>query len=705
MNTELPARHWVMAVVALASLAVVCGGFDLHGGVIWLGVLATAGLSVALGVDARWRLEGQDPPAARPMSALEGPLLWIVSAWALTRLGGELGGYLFIAPAAVLAALVAMFPPAVRGPAVGLAVALELGLLLTSRLDWLEVMIRAGVLVAAVWALTRLARWAAWRADMSAARAARAAASEVHDSKRDFGLLTGQTPAISGLPAEELADRPTVGQYALDQVQQSFSLQVQLLRAALDATTVAVLWRGPESTVRLRAYDSARDDLIVGPYTDAAGIPGSVLRDGEPVAVTPVHPGGLPYYPQDADRDDEAPNGVLAVPVLDAAGEVAGVLCIDGPRPIDHTTRRIAHYGADSLALAVRMGRQLKATDLERTVVQRICGALQALNRSLGLDEAADATVKAVKGLVKPDLVALSIVRGDEHVIVRAEGEGAEALANLNFTGDEGLVGQAVRLGQVLPVSGGGRRQGVFTASDTLPNMQSLLVLPLRKVDGSPIGALTVASRAPDRFVAHRREMLQLVTEQMGITLDLAQAHERLRNLASTDGLTGLSNHRTFQQGLSNMIDRARRRESSLCLLIVDLDNFKALNDAHGHPFGDAVLRSVAVCVQRLSRTVDLVARYGGEEFAVVLEDSDLDGACLMAERIRAGIEALRFEVDGATVRASVGLTQWPKDAETQAQLIDQADKALYEAKRLGRNQVCTWRSLQDAQPRPSAEE
>ena len=709
MNTELPAkllaRHWVMAIVALAALAVVSGGFDLHGGVIWLGVLATAGLSVAVGVDARWRLDGQDPPATRPMSMIEGPLLWIVGAWALTRLGGPFGGYLFVGPAAVLAALVAMFPPAVRSPAIGLAGVLELGLLLTGRLTWLELMIRVGVLVGGIWALTRLARWAAWRADMAAARAARAAASEVHDSKRDFGLLTGQAPAISGLPPEELAERPTVGQYALDRVQESFSLQVQLLRAAVDATTVAVLWRAPESTVRLRAYDSSRDDLVMGPYTDAAGVPGSVLRDGETVAVTPVHAGGLPYYAEGSERSEEESYGVLAVPVRDESGEVVGVLCIDGPRPIDHTTRRIAHYVADALALAVQMGRQLKATDLERTVVQRICRALQALNGSQGLADTADATVEAVKGLVKPDLVVLSMVRGDEHVVVRAEGEGAEALANLNFTGDEGLVGQAVRLGQVLPVGGGGRRQGVFTAADTLANMQSLLVLPLRKADGSPVGAVTVASRAPDRFTAHRREMLQLVTEQMGITLDLAQAHERLRGLASTDGLTGLSNHRTFQQGFSNMIARARRRESTLCLLMIDLDNFKALNDAHGHPFGDSVLRDVAGCVQRISRTVDLVARYGGEEFAVVLEDSDADGGLLMAERIRTGIEALRFEIESARVTASVGLTAWPRDATTQSELIEQADKALYEAKSRGRNRVCNWRTLHDAPSLTPSEE
>lgn len=705
MNSELPARHWVMAVVALATLAVICGGFDLHGGVIWLGVLATAGLSVALGVDARWRLDGADPPKARPLSAIEGPLLWMVSAWAATRLAGPFGGYLFIGPAAVLSLLVAMFPAATRGPAIGLAAVLEFGLLLADRVTLPELLIRVAMLVVGALALTRLARWAAWRAEVSAARDARAAAEEVHESKRDFGLLTGQTPAISGLPAEELADRPTVGQYALDQVQESFALQVQLLRAALDATTVAVLWRAPDASVRIRAHDSARDDLTLGPYSDAAGIPGSVLRDGEAVAVTPVHPGGLPYYAEGTEREDEAPNGVLAVPVLDALGEVAGVLCVDGPRPIDHTTRRLAHYVADALALAVRMGRQLKATDLERTVVQRICGALKALNSSLGLSDAADAAIAAVNGLVKPDLVALSMVRGDEHVIERADGEGAAALANLNFTGDEGLVGQAVRLGQVLPVGGGARRQGIFTATDTLPNMQSLLVLPLRTADGSPIGALTVASRAPERFVAHRREMLQLVAEQMGITLDLAQAHERLRGLASTDGLTGLTNHRTFQQGLSNMIARAQRRESPLCLLIVDLDNFKTLNDTHGHPFGDTVLRSVAACVQRLSRAVDLVARYGGEEFAAVLEDSDADGGRLMAERMRKGIEALRFEVDGARVTASVGLTAWPRDANTQAQLIEQADKALYEAKRRGRNQVVTWRDLQETQARPSPQE
>jgi diguanylate cyclase (GGDEF)-like protein len=221
--------------------------------------------------------------------------------------------------------------------------------------------------------------------------------------------------------------------------------------------------------------------------------------------------------------------------------------------------------------------------------------------------------------------------------------------------------------------------------------MQSLLVFPLLKGDGAPVGALTVAARAPERFVHHRREMLALVVGQLGIKLDLAQAHERLRGLASRDGLTGLNNHRTFQQGLGQALARAERRKAPLSLLLVDIDHFKPLNDTHGHPFGDTVLKAVARVIERAGRRTDLAARYGGEEFALILEDSDAKGAAGVAERVRTEIEALRFEGKPARVTVSVGLAVHPEQASTQAELIARADAALYTAKKRGRNQVCAW--------------
>lgn len=704
--TTLLTRWGMPALAGLAGLAVVCGGFDVRGGAIWLGVLAAVGLTTGIIFDARWRFEGGTPPD-RPWAASEGPLLWIVAAWALTRLAGGYGSYLIVAPAALVALLVAMFPAPVRLRALALAGGLELGLLLTRRISVVELGVRVAIIAGATWGLARLSRWSAWQADVAQARDDRAKAASNRAARRDFGLLTEQAPAITALPGLEIGERPTVGQRALDHVEEAFQLQADLLHAALGARTVAVLWRADPDQLRLRTWSGTIAADRIGPWSTAVGVPASVMREGTAVAVAPVHPGGLPYHPADAEIA-----AALAVPVLDA-GAVAGVLCVDGDAPFEGPRRAAVEQAARALGLAVDMSRELKATDQERTIVQRICAALQALNGSLGLDAAVQATLEAVQVLVKPDLAALSVVRGDVHVVLGAVGDGAEALENLEFTGDEGLVGQAIAHGRVMPMHPGHRRgKGVFTAADTLESLQSLLVLPLSRADGNPVGALTVGARAADRFTGPRRDMLELIADQLGVKLDLAQAHDRLRGLATIDGLTGLSNHRTFQQAFDKMIARARRRKSPLCLLIVDIDHFKALNDGHGHPFGDEVLRAVAQVIGQAGRAVDLAARYGGEEFAVILEDSDADGGRRVAERIRAEIEGLRFggesETVGASsdapaaaadeagprgvrVTASVGLASLPDDATSKAILIELADKALYAAKRRGRNQVCAW--------------
>lgn len=682
---SLLARWWVVAWVGLTGLALVFGGFDVRGGALWLGIPAAVGLTIATLQDARWRMAGGDPPD-RPWAASEGPLLWIASAWALTRLGGPYGAYLQVAPAALIALLVAMFPRPVWIRALVLAGLLELGLLVTGRIAPVELLIRALIVGGAVFGLSRLSTWAAWRADVDRQRADRAASDANRDARRSFGLLTAQTPAISALPGAEVTDRPTVGQLALDHVQQAFTLQVGSLRRALGAGAVAVLWRGDDGELLLKAWDGRREAASTGPWSSAAGIPASVLRDRRAVAVAPMHPGALPYHPTDAEI-----GAVLAVPIVDA-DQVVGVLCVDGDAPLDADQRAAVEQTAQALALAVAMGRELKATDLERTIVQRICAALGTLNDSLGLDAATRAALAAVELLVKPDLAAISMVRGDVHVVLGAVGEGAEALNDLEFTGDEGLVGQAITHGRIMPLREPRRRgQGVFTAEDTLESLESLLVLPLSRRGGGPVAALTVGARAPGYFVAHRRSMLELIAEQLGIKLELAQAHERLRSLATVDGLTGLNNHRTFQQGFEQMIARARRANGPLCLLLIDIDHFKRLNDAHGHPFGDEVLRAVAQTIGRAGRTVDLAARYGGEEFAVILEGSDAEGGRRVAERIRSEIEGLRFDIESVRVTASIGLASLPSDATSKAVLLELADKALYAAKHRGRNQVVAW--------------
>jgi two-component system cell cycle response regulator len=165
----------------------------------------------------------------------------------------------------------------------------------------------------------------------------------------------------------------------------------------------------------------------------------------------------------------------------------------------------------------------------------------------------------------------------------------------------------------------------------------------------------------------------------------------RLEVLAHTDPLTQVLNRRALTARLASELDRARRYQSVLTLLMVDLDHFKTVNDTHGHLVGDDVLREVAAYLQSAIRSVDVVARYGGEEFVVVLPETPLAGAVTFAERIRAQVEKQPFcETEGPlSITASVGVAVYPGEGiETVEDLFARADDALYRAKAEGRNRV-----------------
>jgi two-component system, cell cycle response regulator len=167
--------------------------------------------------------------------------------------------------------------------------------------------------------------------------------------------------------------------------------------------------------------------------------------------------------------------------------------------------------------------------------------------------------------------------------------------------------------------------------------------------------------------------------------------------MATTDGLTGLVNHRTFQERFAEMLARAERTGGRHALLLTDIDHFKKVNDNYGHPIGDVVLRGVAAVVRDCVRKVDLAARYGGEEFAIVLEGTDLAGARMLAERIRAEVQKQVFSSEkgnfGCTL--SLGIAVYPDDGKDGKTIIDHADQSLYSAKHGGRNRAVAWPDLQ----------
>ena len=203
------------------------------------------------------------------------------------------------------------------------------------------------------------------------------------------------------------------------------------------------------------------------------------------------------------------------------------------------------------------------------------------------------------------------------------------------------------------------------------------------------MGALQVIAWDPAR-VWQENEILLLrtVANQVAVAVNHARLFAQTQQQALTDALTGCHNRRSFEMQLDRELQAARRRHQPLSLVMLDLDQFKQLNDSAGHDAGDAALRKLGNCFRQELRGVDLAARFGGDEFALILPNAYSEGAMLVAERLRARIE--QIDVPGfGRLSASIGIATFPSHASTRAEMVIAADAALYRAKRTGRNRVC----------------
>ena len=229
------------------------------------------------------------------------------------------------------------------------------------------------------------------------------------------------------------------------------------------------------------------------------------------------------------------------------------------------------------------------------------------------------------------------------------------------------------------------RADGGHAAAGDEHAVGEVIELPL-VVDGSSLGTLTLIGTFDDE---HRRTAASLAS-QAAIALENARLHRLVERQALVDGLTGIANRRGCEDALSHEIARAGRLGTPLALVVADLDDFKEVNDRHGHAVGDDVLREFAAVLRRTLRESDVAGRWGGEEFVLLLPGTEGEGGAQLAERVRAALSERSFlGREGAVLRVtcSFGVSQY-RNGMGERELFAQADRALYEAKRQGKNRV-----------------
>jgi diguanylate cyclase (GGDEF)-like protein len=472
---------------------------------------------------------------------------------------------------------------------------------------------------------------------------------------------------------------------------------LDLLKRTLELHTCVLLMKDERGELAIVELCTDSDDVAEGPFASGEGAVGAVASRGLTMSLENLKPGykGLCYY-----RGGALVRCFLGVPVIDR-GQVRGALCAD--RVID---RPFSAQEEELLRGAIAQA--LRAIENERVFVQlerskreqsHLYRASQALGEALTEEQVIDAGLAAARDIAPYDFAAITFydAKARTHRVRKVVGEGAETLRALTFRDNTSLTAMAVKNRHYLPYRGefDPRQQVVFTKRANLHGMRSLLIVPL-VVREDAIGTLALAAHRSDAFNDAVRPTLQVLANQLAVALSNAAAVRRLEEMATTDGLTGCLNKRAFLEELDAKLRSAERFGRKLSLLVTDIDHFKTVNDTYGHDVGDVVIKGLGSLLMRVKRDTDIVARFGGEEFCVLCEETDTEGAVILAERLREelGLTAFTTDLGKLSVTCSVGVSTFPKDARTPADLFKITDQALYAAKRSGRNRVCTSRDV-----------
>ncbi len=511
------------------------------------------------------------------------------------------------------------------------------------------------------------------------------------EDARRYRLISAPTEAA-------VRDEERLARSSVEEVHQALYYTLDLLKRTLELhTCVLLLADDQDERFQIVELVTDSDDIAEGPFASGEGAVGAVMKRGLTMNLEHVKPGyrGLCYY-----RSPALVRAFLGIPVREH-GKVRGVLCGDRLVDVPFTDREeeILQGAVRHVLRAIENERvfvQLERTKSEQTVLHQ---ASQALGAAMTEDSVIDAGLKAAAEIAPYDFAAVTLYDAENkrHQVRRAVGECAAELHNLSFRDNASLTAMAVKNRHYLPYRGefDGKQQMVYTRSANLTGMQSLLILPLL-VREDPVGTLAIAAKRRDAFSASVRPTLQVLGNQLAVALANAASVRRLEELATTDGLTGCLNKRSFLDELASRFKAAERFGKKLSLIVIDIDHFKSVNDTYGHAVGDQVIRGLGEILRKAARETDAVARFGGEEFCILCEETDSEGAQLLAERVREELKAREFETELGKLRVTVslGVAQFPEDAKADKQLFELADKALYLAKQTGRDRVCNARQL-----------
>jgi diguanylate cyclase (GGDEF)-like protein len=364
------------------------------------------------------------------------------------------------------------------------------------------------------------------------------------------------------------------------------------------------------------------------------------------------------------------------------------------PFDIDHL-KLVIKRGLEKQRLTVKNRELIERLEKEKVKLEIILDAYNKIGSIFNLDELSDFVTARAMQIVEAERSSLLVLdeKTGELVLTGGHGIGREKLRILRVRLGEMISGWVAMEGQALLVKDVDTDPRVKRSQKASYKTRSFISLPL-KSDKHVLGVINVTDKiaAAHVFTDDDLKYLQLLAHQTVTQIENIRLCERLSSLAVTDSLTGVFNHRYFQEQLNHEMLRSRRYGEKLSLIIFDIDAFKSYNDKYGHLEGDMVLKQVAETAVRCTRKVDMVCRYGGDEFIVLLPSTGPAGAKAVAEKIRASIEGIEIMLKGnkrfIKVTISGGVAAY-KEGMDRDELLNAADRLMYKAKSAGGNSVC----------------
>jgi len=405
----------------------------------------------------------------------------------------------------------------------------------------------------------------------------------------------------------------------------------------------------------------------------------------------------IPDVQTETNLPDNWKTGALASLPLIFHHKVIGIMNVSFIKPGELSERllQVLDLLSNQAAIAINNARTFEAEKKQRKLAQALQHTGRAIQSSLDLEIVLDQILDQIATAIDYDSANLILIEDGVARTVRQHGfqeqDSAEPIPltdKFDFSRFSTFE-KMIQSKQPLIIPDVTASQDWFKTENT-KEVMSWAGAPIL-VSDQVIGFLSLNSNQKDFYDTSHSELLTAFASQASIALEHARLHKEIQELAITDPLTNILNRRGLDRWGQYEIDRAKRFNSSLSAIFFDLDEFKNINDSYGHDAGDVILQEVVSCCQCVIRQIDIFARIGGEEFLVILPETPLPIAFHVAERIRKTVAGQTFKINShqTNITISLGAAELNEEMDTLADLVNAADKYMYQAKQSGRNQTC----------------